>query len=102
MFKEIFNISEEVAVSFPGLEINWNIMENHSITALTAQTINNRKQIEHIQLKQFTHQTWMLNLIGGITAPPIIILTILIFYLRRNRIIIKFKHPRPKGLDVPT
>ncbi|XP_062551483.1 uncharacterized protein LOC134216612 [Armigeres subalbatus] len=95
MATEIISPTKELQGAFPSLKIHWNVNLQPNISTLTNHTIINRKHIENIKLEQFSHQTWIFSLIGGLSTTTIIIFGITIFVcLHRKKIVVKIKSPR--------
>lgn len=94
---EVLSSIKELQGAFPNLKIHWNIETIHNISTLTNHTFINREHIENIKLKQFSHQTWIFSLIGGLSTTTVIIIGIMIFVcLHRKKIVVKIRSPRLK------
>lgn len=92
---EVTSLTKELQGAFPSLKIHWNVEMEHNIPSLTNHTLTNRKHIDNIELKQYSQQTWIFSLIGGLSTTTVTIIGIMIFTcLRRKKIVVKIRSPR--------
>lgn len=87
--EELASNAKELQGAFPSLAIKWNIAQQHSIPRIQDQTIHNRKQLEHIKLKQFEHRNLLLGAFGGLSTTMVIFIIITITCIFRKRVVIR-------------
>lgn len=69
---------------------------SQNITAIGQETFRNRKQLDHIHLKQYNHQNWLRILSGGISTSSICIFLLVLYMTCKNK---HLKRQRNKNAD---
>lgn len=99
----IGNETQVIQGAFPNLTINREILELHSIEAISNLTLQNRSKMEHLQLRQFNHGNWITSILAGLSTTTLMMLGIILFVcLRKKKTIINIRLPRTKSTIVPT
>lgn len=99
----ISNISNEIQGAFPNLWMNHKILEIHNISTLSEHSVSNRKQLEQIHLKQYSHSNWIYGIFGGLSITSITIFMLIIYVcIRRRKIVIKIRPPKPRTKESKT
>ena len=98
---EVIGQMKDLQGAFHNLRINWNIKEQHNLSTLTNHTLINRKQLDNVKLKQYSHQIWIFSLLGGLSTTTVITITIMIFIcLRRKKVVIKIRSPKKPATSI--
>lgn len=98
--EEIVDNVRELQGAFPNLELKWNVAKHHNITDIHHQTWQNRRELEHIKLKQFEHTNLLQVTIGGFSTTIVIIIIITTICLYRKRVIIEIGKTTPGTQEV--
>lgn len=102
--KEIIsNLTNEVQGAFTNLIILRNTTGYHDIRIINNRTLLNRKQLEHINLKQYDHGVIIWSIFGGLSITSVTVASIVIYIcLRSRKVVIKDRCPKPGKLSYTT
>lgn len=77
--KEIFEEPQLMQGALHNLLINHRLLENHDIGIIDNRTWINRKQLQHVYLKQYNNEIWTWSLFGGLSLTTIMLITLIVF-----------------------
>ncbi|XP_049291668.1 uncharacterized protein LOC125768285 [Anopheles funestus] len=85
-FQETINGVKEMQGALPNLKLKLNvIMKEPNINKIHNNTITNRKYLEHIELKQFSHLKITFSIFGGMSITIAILMIVIIVYIKTKK-----------------
>lgn len=82
---EIFEEPKFMQGALHQLIMNHQLQDSHDIGKIDNRTLLNRKQIQHVHLKQYDHDIWKWSLFGGLSITTTMLLFLIAFLILSYR-----------------